>query len=145
MCVCAFFGTSLRKANGPSALSLGSLFSCLVNIPVRHLAVHLAATNASGLQPSSRVKLALMHVSCADDAPQQTGGNRVGRLPVLASHNAQYEVISLAFDPLQGRHLAVTGLRDLQVAFRNTMQLPCNTGCLPCLHGLLRLEVDGLQ
>ena len=41
-------------------------------------------------------------------------GATTGELAVLARHSTSFDVLAVHFEPLSGRHLAVTGLRCVQ-------------------------------
>lgn len=46
------------------------------------------------------------------------GGNTEDSMAVLARHSARFDVLQVQFDPVSGKHLAVAGLRTLQVRLR---------------------------
>ena len=43
------------------------------------------------------------------------GGSTEDSMAVLARHSARFDVLQVQFDPISGKHLAVAGLRTLQV------------------------------
>lgn len=43
------------------------------------------------------------------------GGSTEDSMAVLARHSARFDVLQVQFDPISGKHLAVAGLRILQV------------------------------
>ena len=42
-------------------------------------------------------------------------GSSTTEMAVLARHSASFDVLAVQFDPVSGRHLAVSGLRSVQV------------------------------
>lgn len=44
-----------------------------------------------------------------------TGGDIEDSMAVLARHSARFDVLQVQFDSISGKHLAVAGLRMLQV------------------------------
>lgn len=48
------------------------------------------------------------------------GGNTEDSMAVLARHSARFDVLQVQFDPISGKHLAVAGLRTLQVRTQPT-------------------------
>lgn len=46
------------------------------------------------------------------------GGNTEDSMAVLARHSVRFDVLQVEFDPISGTHLAVAGLRTLQVSLQ---------------------------
>lgn len=46
-------------------------------------------------------------------------GAATTELAVKSRHSTSYDVLAIEFDPLSGRHLAVAGLRGVQVLYND--------------------------
>ncbi|KAL0024070.1 hypothetical protein WJX79_002966 [Trebouxia sp. C0005] len=76
-----------------------------------------AASPASGLLAVARARqLAFVDLAAAATAAlAQSQGSAVDNMAVLARHSARFDVLQIQFDPVTGKHLAVAGLRIVQV------------------------------
>ena len=75
-----------------------------------------------------------------------TGSTAEDSVAVLARHSARFDVLHVQFDPVSGKHLAVAGLRTLQVTSaqsQSTQPCSCADAMSSVHYRLMVLKVHG--